>query len=96
MSNYPTNTNPGGAMPLVKVKHKYQVTLPPEAREELGLEVGDLLEAQVEHGKITLTPKTVVDREIARGLEDIKKGRVRGPFKTADAAIRALKKPPRS
>lgn len=83
-------------MPLVKVKHKYQVTLPPEARKELGLEVGDLLEAQVERGKITLTPKSVVDREIARGLQDIKKGRVRGPFKTANEAIRALKKPPRT
>jgi AbrB family looped-hinge helix DNA binding protein len=86
----------GTAMPLVKVKHKYPVTLPPEARKELGLEVGDLLEAQVERGKITLTPKSVVDREIARGLQDIKKGRVRGPFKTANKAIRALKMPPRT
>ncbi len=82
-------------MPLIKVKNKYQVTLPPEAREELGLEVGDLLEAQVEGGKITLTPKVLVDREIARALEDVKLGRVRGPFATAAEAVRNLKKTPR-
>ena len=44
-------------MPLVRVKGKYQVTLPLTVREKAGLAVGDLLEAKVEGKKITLTPK---------------------------------------
>jgi len=82
-------------MALIKVKDKYQVTLPAEARQELGLEVGDLLEAEVDGGKITLTPKGLVDRELARALQDVKRGRIRGPFATANEAIEALKKPRR-
>ena len=31
-----------------------------------------------------------VDREIAEGLEDLKKGRIYGPFKTAEEMIRFL------
>ena len=77
-------------MPLVKVKEKYQVTLPASVRQKAGLAVGDLLEAAVEGKKITLTPKTVVDRELALALEDLKKGRVYGPFSSAKAMIRSL------
>lgn len=77
-------------MPLVKVKTKYQVTLPTEVRERVGLAVGDLLEAKVEGNKITLTPKSVIDRHIAESLEDFKKGRVYGPFASANEAIRSL------
>ena len=79
-------------MSIVKVKDKYQVTLPVSVRNEVGIEVGDILEATVEKGKITLTPKSLVDREIAEGLEDFKKGRTLGPFKTADAAVKALRR----
>ena len=83
-------------MPLVKVKEKYQVTLPASLRQKAGLAVGDLLEAQVEGKKITLTPKVVMDRDfvekrLAQGLKDIKEGRVLGPFKTAREAMRALR-----
>ncbi len=77
-------------MPLVRVKAKYQVTLPTSVREKAGLGVGDLLEATVDGKTITLTPKTVVDRELALALEDVKKGRVHGPFSSAKEAIRSL------
>ncbi len=77
-------------MPLVKVKEKYQVTLPAVVRQKAGLAVGDLLEATVEGTKITLTPKSVVDRELALALEDVKKGRVHGPFASAKAMIHSL------
>ena len=79
-------------MPLVKVKAKYQVTLPASLRQKAGLAVGDLLEATVEGKKITLTPKSVVDRELALALEDLRKGRVHGPFNSAKAAIAFLHK----
>jgi AbrB family looped-hinge helix DNA binding protein len=77
-------------MPLVKVKEKFQVTLPHEVRKELALEVGDLLEAQVKNGQITLSPKKVIDRRLARALEDVKKGRGYGPFTTSEELIRSL------
>jgi hypothetical protein len=36
-------------------------------------------------------PKSVVNRALAEGLEDVRKGRVKGPFKTADEMIHSLK-----
>ena len=79
-------------MPIVKVKGKYQVTLPSSVRDQVGVAVGDVLEATVERGRITLTPKSIVDRDVGEGLEDFKKGRSIGPFKTADAAVKALRR----
>ena len=79
-------------MSLVKVKAKYQVTLPDVLRRQVRVGVGDLLEAKVENGKITLTPKSLVDRDIADGLEDLRQGRFIGPFKSAKEGIRALRR----
>src|SRR6266446_9492578 len=53
------------ALPLVKVKEKFQVTIPTELREALHLTVGDLLEATIENETIVLKPKAVVDRKAA-------------------------------
>jgi len=77
-------------MAIVRVKTKYQVTLPTAVRERAGVNVGDVLEATVEEGKITLTPKSIVDRGIAEGLEDIRAGRVYGPFNSADDMLKSL------
>ena len=77
-------------MPLVSVKNKYQVVIPQSVREQIGISVGDLLEAKVERGKITFTPKSVVDRGVAEGLEDIRKGRVHGPYRSVPEAMRAF------
>ena len=74
----------------MKVKTKYQVTLPTGVRQRVGLKVGDLLEAKVERGKITLTPKAVIPPGIAEGLADVKKGRVYGPFSSAEALLQSL------
>ena len=49
-------------MPLVKVKEKFQITLPAELREVLHVAVGDLLEATIQDNVIVLKPKVVVDR----------------------------------
>ncbi len=78
-------------MPLIKVRDKYQVTLPATVRRKVGIAIGDLLEAQVKDAKITLTPKRVVDRELALALEDVKKGRVYGPFRSARETVRSLR-----
>ncbi|MBI2358028.1 MAG: AbrB/MazE/SpoVT family DNA-binding domain-containing protein [Deltaproteobacteria bacterium] len=77
-------------MALVKVKEKFQVTLPAEIRKKANLSVGELLEAKVEGKKITLIPKSVVDRDIAISLREFREGKGHGPFKSAKEAIRSL------
>jgi AbrB family looped-hinge helix DNA binding protein len=79
-------------MPIVKVKDKFQVTLPSAVREQAGLAVGDLLDARIEKGKITLTPKTLIDRRIEESLEDFKRGRNYGPFDSAAALVASLQR----
>jgi AbrB family looped-hinge helix DNA binding protein len=78
-------------MTLVTLKNKYQVVIPQSVRDQVDINVGDILEARVECGKITFSPKSVVDRAIAEGLEDIRKGRVMGPFDTVDEMLASLK-----
>ncbi len=90
-------------MALVRVKTKFQVTLPDSVRRQVGINVGDLLETRVERGRITLVPKTVVDRDeytpgqrraidarLSKSLEEMKRGRSYGPFRTADRMIEFL------
>ena len=79
-------------MSLVKVKEKYQVTLPAALRAKAGVAVGDLLEASVKGKTITLIPKRDVDRELTLALEDVKRGHVVGPFRTAKALTRSLRR----
>ena len=79
-------------MPLVTVKNKYQVVIPARVRQQVGIRVGDLLEAKVERGRLTFIPKSVIDREIAEGLEDIRKGRIYGPYDSAEEMIRSLRR----
>lgn len=79
-------------MTIVTVKNKYQVVLPQSLREQVGIQVGDLLEAKVERGRITFTPKSLVDRGIAESLDDFRQGRTYGPFAGAQEAVASMKK----
>lgn len=79
-------------MAVVKVKSRYQVTLPSQVRSKAGMAVGDLLEAKVEGRTITLIPKRLIDRDLALALNDVKRGRMKGPFPTAQSTIRALRR----
>ena len=72
-------------MPLVRVKQKFQVTLPAEVREELHIKEGDLLEAVVHDDSVVLTPKAVVDKKsldayLTERLEELRAGKTVGPF----------------
>jgi AbrB family looped-hinge helix DNA binding protein len=76
------------AMPLVRIKQKFQVTIPATIRGKLRLEEGELLEASMKGSTIVLTPKAVVNRAeveaaIAEGLEAKRKGRLTPPFRNA-------------
>ena len=77
-------------MAIVTVKNKFQVVIPRSVREEIGVGVGDILEAKVERGKITFTPKSLVDRGIEESLKDYRKGRFRGPFDSHEELIASL------
>ena len=79
-------------MALVTVKTKFQVTLPTAVRRQAGVSVGDTLEARVEGKRITLTPKGLIDRELALALAEVQKGRVHGPFGSAKDMIAALQR----
>jgi AbrB family looped-hinge helix DNA binding protein len=77
-------------MALVSVNSKYQVVIPQNVREKIGLNVGDLLEAKAERGRITFTPKSAVDRGIAESLADFREGRSYGPFETHEELVKSL------
>ena len=77
-------------MAIVAVKNKYQVVIPLRVRQEIGVAIGDALEAKAVKGKIVFEPKSIVDRGIAEGLEDIRKGRLYGPCRTVAQAMRAF------
>lgn len=79
-------------MAIVKVKSHYQVTLPLQIRAKARISVGDLFEARVEGKTITLVPKRMIDRELALALNEVKRGRIKGPFPTAHATVRALRR----
>jgi AbrB family looped-hinge helix DNA binding protein len=84
-------------MSLVKVRYKFQVTLPQDVRDELRLEEGNFLEASVENHAIVLKPKAVVDRRIdeaiTEGRRDYREGRFIGPFDTVEELEQTIKKP---
>ena len=77
-------------MSLVTVKNKYQVVIPQSVREQVGVNVGDLLEAKAEKGAIVLKPKVIIDRDeytpaqrrridaqLAKSLTESKEGKAR-------------------
>ena len=83
---------------LVKIQRKGQITLPTRMRSALRVVEGDLVEASVQRGRIVWTPKVVIDpsqfptaddeytpARLAKGLADVKAGRVHGPFRTHSA-----------
>lgn len=89
-------------MPIVKVMERRQVVIPKELFEQLGLEIGDYLEAKIKGGTIVYVPKKLVDRDpwywspegqarIQEAFEDIKEGRVAGPFETVEDLIKDLR-----
>jgi AbrB family looped-hinge helix DNA binding protein len=77
---------------VVKIGVSRQVAIPKRIHDQLGLEPGDYLEMQLEGDRVVLTPKALIEKRLAEGLEDIQKGRVRGPFRSVPAMVRSLRK----
>ncbi len=73
----------------VKVREKYQVTIPEDVRERIPLKVGERVEVIVRQGEIVIRPVMEVPREqawfwskewqeqIAQSIKDIEKGKVK-------------------
>ena len=90
-------------MPLVKVKHKAQITLPANLRKALAIEEGDYLNIEIDHNKVTLSPQTIMDKiplvalsekgeqMLNEGMEDVKAGKVK-EFKNVDELVKDLHK----
>ncbi len=77
-------------MAVVKIGASRQIVIPKKFHDRLGLSPGNYLEVELRDNQLIITPKELVDKRLTEGLEHIKKGKVLGPFNTADEAIQAL------
>ena len=75
---------------VVKIGVSRQVAIPKKLHDQLGLEPGDYLQIELEGDRLVLTPKALIEKRLAEGLEDIREGRVHGPFRSASALLRSL------
>jgi AbrB family looped-hinge helix DNA binding protein len=85
----------------VKVREKYQVTIPEDVREKIPLKVGERVEVDVREGEIVIRPILEVPRgqawfwsdewqeQIAQSMKDIEKGKVK-VFKSVKEAKKQL------
>jgi AbrB family looped-hinge helix DNA binding protein len=81
---------------------KTEITVPRSIRRKAGIKAGDQFEFRVSGRVITILPKPasadeytpaqrrVIDRDVAKGLEDITRGRVQGPFSSHKEFIASL------
>ena len=56
-------------MPVVKVKTRGQVTIPGTLRSQLNLHEGDVLDVQVQDGRVVMHPIRLVSRELPHAEE---------------------------
>jgi len=76
--------------PKVKIGISRQVAIPKMLYDALNLMPGDYLEMELRDERLVLTPKTFIEKRLAEGLQDIREGRVIGPFRNAKVALKAL------
>jgi AbrB family looped-hinge helix DNA binding protein len=91
-------------MPIGKLGQRRQVVIPKEICEALGLQEGDFLDITSAEGQVIIKPKklvdaddvltpaqrSVIDKRLVEAEEDIKAGRVYGPFDSVDAMLHSL------
>ena len=87
------------------VKQSNRLTVPASIQRLAGLADGDLVEFKAVKGRITIIAKqplansdkpltgkqrSAIDRELAKGLQDLQEGRIAGPF-SEEQAVSFLK-----
>jgi AbrB family looped-hinge helix DNA binding protein len=75
---------------VVKIGVSRQVAIPKRLHDQLGLAPGDYLQVELEGDRLILTPKALIEKRLAEGLEDIRQGRLHGPFSSVPALLRSL------
>jgi AbrB family looped-hinge helix DNA binding protein len=75
---------------VVKIGTSRQLIIPKKIHDRLGLAPGDYLEVELRDHKVILTPKGLVEKRLAEALDDVKRGRVQGPFRSANEMLRSL------
>lgn len=81
----------------ITVQRNRALIVPPSVRRKAGLKAGDRVEFKVSGGLITIVPelpsaddeytpeqRRIIDARLAKADDDIKNGRVFGPFNTAE------------
>jgi len=82
----------GSLSSVVKIGISRQVVIPKKIHDRLGLEPGDYLEVKLRGDKVILTPRALVEKRLAEALEDVKNGRIHGPFSSANEMVRSLRR----
>ena len=80
------------ASAIIKIGASRQVAIPKKVYDALELTSGDYLELTVKDNNIVLTPKVFIEKRLAEGLADIKKGKTSRTFSRAEDAIKSLRK----
>jgi AbrB family looped-hinge helix DNA binding protein len=80
----------GQRVAIVKIGVSRQVAIPKKLHDQLGLAPGDYLQVELQGDRLILTPKALVEKGLAESLDDLREGRVYGPFKSARALLRSL------
>lgn len=85
-------------MPVVKIGSDNKVSVPKEVLERLGVKPGDFVQAEFERVEDVPYTDEVLGPEARAALreaqEDVKAGRVHGPFDSAEEAIAHLRATP--
>ena len=92
-------------MPIGKIGQRRQVVIPKEIFDALGLRPGDFVELTRVKGTVMIKPKKIVDADevltpaqkatidarLAEAEEDMRAGRISGPFQTVAEMRRHLR-----
>jgi len=94
----------GEDMAITKISPKHQITIPKDAFDKLGLEIGDFLEVEATEEGLLLVPKKLISKDQAwfwtkewqekekEADEAIARGEISEPFETAEDLIDHLNK----
>jgi antitoxin MazE len=77
---------------IVKIGVSRQVAIPKKLHDKLGLAPGDYLQMELDGNRLVLTPQAIIERRLAEGLADVRKGRVHGPFASVPELLQSLRR----
>jgi|LSQX01.3.fsa_nt_gb AbrB family looped-hinge helix DNA binding protein len=82
-------------MGIVKIREKYQVTIPEDVRTKIACEVGEYVKVEVQGSKIVITPLVVEEKFSKQDIADLEKAlkkQVKGKVMEPEEYKKRLKK----